>query len=69
MIPLTRINRDAVVVNSDLIVLIEQHPDTVLKLTTGEQIRVLEDAGEVVARVRQWRRSLRDSQGEERNGQ
>lgn len=65
MIPLTRINRDAVVVNSDLIVLIEQHPDTVLKLTTGEQIRVLEDAGEVVARVRQWRLSI----AEERNGQ
>jgi flagellar protein FlbD len=58
MIALTRINRDPVVVNADLIVLIEEQPDTVLKLTTGEQLRVRESSSAVVERVAAWRRQL-----------
>lgn len=58
MISLTRLSHDPVVVNADLIVLIESNPDTVLKLTTGEFVRVLETRQEVVARVIEFRRSL-----------
>jgi flagellar protein FlbD len=58
MISLTRLNHDPVVVNADLIVLIESNPDTVLKLTTGEFVRVLESREEVVERVIDFRRRL-----------
>lgn len=58
MISLTRLSHDPVVVNADLIVLIESNPDTVLKLTTGEFVRVLESREEVVERVIDFRRRL-----------
>ncbi len=51
MIQLTRLNHETVLVNSDLIVLVEAHPDTVLTLTTGERVRVLESMQVVVERV------------------
>jgi flagellar protein FlbD len=58
MIHLTRLNREPVVVNADLIALLETHPDTVLKLSTGEFVRVLESAEEVVNRVVAYRRRI-----------
>jgi flagellar protein FlbD len=58
MIYVTRLNHTSVVLNSDLIEHIEATPDTVITLTTGQRITVLETASEVVAAVRDWRRSL-----------
>jgi flagellar protein FlbD len=58
MISLTRLNHEPVVVNADLIVLIESNPDTVLKLSTGEFVRVRETRDEVVDRVVEFRRRL-----------
>jgi flagellar protein FlbD len=58
MISLTRLSREPVVVNSDLIALIESNPDTVLKLTTGEYVRVRESGEEVVERVVEFRRRV-----------
>ena len=58
MIQLTRLNRDPVVLNSDLIEHIEITPDTVIKLTSGQKIMVLESADEVVERVVAFRRSV-----------
>ena len=51
MIQLTRLNHETVLVNSDLIVLVDANPDTVLTLTTGERVRVLEGMQVVVDRV------------------
>ena len=56
MIQLTRLNHETVMVNSDLIVLAEAHPDTVLTLTTGERVRVLESMDMVVTRVVAFKR-------------
>ena len=42
MIPLTRLNHIPLVLNSDLIEHIEITPDTVITLTTGQKIMVLE---------------------------
>ena len=56
MIQLTRLNHETVLVNSDLIVLVEAHPDTVLTLTTGERVRVLESMDMVVTRVVAFKR-------------
>jgi len=58
MIHLTRLNHVPLVLNSDLIEHIEVTPDTVIMLTTGQIIRVLESADEVVARVVEFRRSI-----------
>jgi flagellar protein FlbD len=58
MIQLTRLNRIPMVLNSDLIEHIEITPDTVITLTTGQKIVVLEPAQEVVERVVAFRRSV-----------
>ncbi|MBI4873180.1 MAG: flagellar FlbD family protein [Acidobacteria bacterium] len=58
MIRLTRLNHAPLVLNSDLIEHIEITPDTVISLTTGQKLVVLEPADEVIARVRAYRSSL-----------
>jgi flagellar protein FlbD len=58
MIQLTRLNNHPLAVNSDLIKFVEQAPDTVITLVTGEKIVVLEKAQEVLDRVVQFRRSV-----------
>jgi flagellar protein FlbD len=56
MIHLTRLNHEDVLVNSDLIVLVEANPDTVISLTTGERVRVLETLPELTQRVVDFKR-------------
>jgi flagellar protein FlbD len=56
MIQLTRLNNKPLMVNSDLIKLVEQAPDTVVTLITGEKIVVRERAGEVLERIVEFRR-------------
>ncbi|HZQ93921.1 MAG TPA: flagellar FlbD family protein [Candidatus Sulfotelmatobacter sp.] len=58
MIQLTRLNNKALAVNSDLIKFVEQAPDTLVTLITGEKILVLEKPDEVLARVVEFRRSV-----------
>jgi flagellar protein FlbD len=56
MIRLTRLNNQPLTVNSDLIKFVEQSPDTLITLVTGEKIVVRESAEEVLARVIEFRR-------------
>ena len=58
MIHLTRLNNKPLVVNSDLIKFVEQSPDTLVTLITGEKIVVLEKPNEVMARVVEFRRAV-----------
>lgn len=58
MIHLTRLNNKPLVVNSDLIKFVEQSPDTLVTLITGEKIVVLEKPGEVMSRVVEFRRAV-----------
>jgi flagellar protein FlbD len=58
MIQLTRLNHHPLVVNSDLIKFVEQAPDTVITLLSGEKIVVRENAQDVLERVVQFRRSV-----------
>jgi uncharacterized protein YlzI (FlbEa/FlbD family) len=58
MIQLTRLNSKPLMVNSDLIKFVEQSPDTLVTLITGEKIVVRENASEVLARVIDFRRSV-----------
>lgn len=58
MIHLTRINHVPMVLNSDLIEHVEATPDTVVSLTTGQKILVLESPTEIIERVIHFRRAL-----------
>lgn len=58
MIQLTRLNHIPLVLNSDLIEHIESTPDTVITMTTGHIIRVLESAEQVRERVIEFRRAI-----------
>ncbi len=58
MIYVTRLNRKPMVLNSDLIEQIEMTPDTVISLTTGEKIMVLESSDELVQKVVDFRRAI-----------
>jgi flagellar protein FlbD len=58
MIKLTRLNHTPLIVNSDLIEHIEVTPDTVVTLTSGQKLIVLESAEEIVEKVITFRRSI-----------
>ena len=58
MIRLTRLNRLPLVLNSDLIEHIDVTPDTVISLTTGQILRVLESVDEVIDRIVAFRRKI-----------
>lgn len=58
MIQLTRLNNKPLLVNSDLIKFVEQAPDTLVTLVSGEKIVVLEKASEVLTRIVEFRRSV-----------
>ena len=58
VIQLTRLNHQQFAVNSDLIKFIEKAPDTVVTLTTGEKIVVLETPERVIEKVIEFRRAL-----------
>ncbi len=58
MINLTRINRVPLVLNSDLIEYIEKTPDTVVSLTNGLKLLVLESPDEIVGRVVEFRQYI-----------
>jgi len=48
MIKVTKLNGRELVVNADLIEFIESTPDTLISLTTGRKIMVLEELDDVV---------------------
>ena len=60
MIELTRLGsrREPLWLNPDLICTIEAHPDTVIALTTGTKVMVMEPTDVVVERIRDWRVSV-----------
>lgn len=58
MIELTRLNGHPLVVNAELIKFVEQNPDTVITLVTGDKMVVRESTSEVTRRVLVYRRDL-----------
>lgn len=59
MISVTRLNNQPFVLNAELIRTIEQSPDTIITLVTGEHLIVRESAREIVARTIEYGRHLR----------
>lgn len=60
MILLTKINDVSITVNSDLIQSIEETPDTIITMTNNEKIVVQERMTEIIDRVVQYRRSIKN---------
>jgi len=58
MIQLTRLNNARLALNSDLIKYVEQAPDTVITLLSGEKLVVRETANQVIERVLEFRRAV-----------
>lgn len=58
MIEVTRINHLPLVLNADLIEHIESTPDTIISLTNGQKLVVLEPVEEIVRRVIDFRRAV-----------
>jgi flagellar protein FlbD len=58
MISVTRLNHTPLVLNPDLIVFIEETPDTIITLSNGEKIVVQDTVGEVIKKVIEFKRSI-----------
>lgn len=58
MIRLSRLNGSELVVNCELIKFIEETPDTILTLSTGEKFMVRESLEEVIERTKQYRKEI-----------
>jgi len=58
MIYLTRLNNQQLIVNADLIKFIENAPDTVITLLTGDKLVVRESAAEVLDRIAEFHRKF-----------
>ncbi len=59
MISLTRLNGRPFVLNAEHIRTVEENPDTVITLTSGEHLLVRESTREVIDRVVEYGRTLR----------
>ncbi|MDA7979117.1 MAG: flagellar FlbD family protein [Pirellulales bacterium] len=57
MIRLTRLNDDDFVLNAELIRYVEERPDTIITLTSGERVTVRESMQDVVQRTVEYHRS------------
>jgi flagellar protein FlbD len=58
VIRLTRLNGNPIALNSDLIKFVENAPDTVITLVSGEKVIVRETSDDVIHRIVDFRRSV-----------
>ena len=58
MINLTKLNGDPFVLNAELIKTVEETPDTVIPITTGNKFIVQEKAEEVVNKTLEYKKNV-----------
>lgn len=58
MIKVKRLNDKEFVVNSDLILYIEETPDTVISLTTGQKIIVMDSVDDIIKKVVEYKSKI-----------
>lgn len=58
MIYLKRMNNKEFVLNVDLIEIIEETPDTVITLTNGHKMIVMESVNEVIQKIIEYKRNI-----------
>lgn len=60
MIKVKRLNDKEFVVNSELILYIEETPDTVITLTTGQKIVVTDSADDIINMIIEYKARIHD---------
>lgn len=63
MIKVTRLNGKQIIVNAELIKFVEQTPDTMITLVSGDKLLVGETMEQVVQRAMEHARSIRNNIG------
>jgi flagellar protein FlbD len=58
MIPLRRLNNEAIMVNPDLIESLEATPDTVVTLTSGNKLLVRDSMDEIREKIIEFKRRI-----------
>lgn len=58
MIKLTKMNKNEFILNVDLIQIIEETPDTVITLTNGHKIIVIENAEQIIEKIIKYKRKI-----------
>ncbi len=58
MIKLTKMNKFEIILNVDLIETIEETPDTVITLTNGHKIIVIEKADQIIEKIIEYKRKI-----------
>lgn len=58
MVSVTKLNDQQFVINIDLIETIEQTPDTVITMTTGNKHRVKENPEEIIDRIVKFKQAI-----------
>ena len=64
MIKVRKINGEEVVINAELIETVEARPDTTISLTTGNKIIVKDTVSEVIEKVIEYRRLVKQKRTE-----
>lgn len=59
MITLTKLNKKEFVLNTDLIKFVEDVPDTLITLTSGDKIFILETKEEVILKIIEYKRMVK----------
>lgn len=60
MIKVKRLNDKEFVINDNLILYIEETPDTVITLTTGQKIVVMESVDEVIEKIIEYNARIKN---------
>lgn len=58
MIKVKRLNNKELVINSELILFVESTPDTVISLTNGSKMVVLDSLDEIIEKVIEYRANI-----------
>ena len=58
MIKLTRTSGEKFVLNADLIVEVQETPDTVITLTNGKKLLVIDSADDIIKKVVNYRQKI-----------
>lgn len=58
MIKVTRLNGEKFYINPDLMEFVEETPDTVISMTTGRKVIVLENVSDILQHILEYRKMI-----------
>ena len=58
MVEVTRLNKEQILINAELIEMIEETPNTVISMTTGRKLVVMETKEEMVDKIVKYKQRI-----------